>query len=297
MAYPWLGLVRRIPRLRQPTCRTDSPCPGTRCALVRGFLLVGLATLAPEVAHADVLGNIRAANRVRVAIASGVPPFNDFDAQRKLVGSDVETAELLAQDLKVRLELVPITNAERIPVLLERRADLVISALSITPEREREIAFSVPYAQITIIIAAPAPLTLSSMRDLNGRRVGALAHSSNLGHLLAKAPGARVAQYQDNDKMSIGYLAGEFEVMTAPESVVKATNALNPPQPLQVQFTQIVFDVAIGMNHSEKGLRDWINAWVVANLRNGRLSDIHRRYHGTPLPQSILPTYESMRKP
>jgi polar amino acid transport system substrate-binding protein len=76
--------------------------------------------------------------------------------------------------------------------LLARRADLVISALSITPERERLIAFSVPYATIGVLIAAPRSLQLSSLLDLKGRRVGVLAGRSNLEPLHQHVPAAKL---------------------------------------------------------------------------------------------------------
>lgn len=264
--------------------------------LISLVLLAGLALQAPP-ALADQLSTIRSQGRIRIAIAGNVPPFNAVDASGRLVGSDIETAELLANDLRVKLEIVRINNSERVGILLDRHADLVISALSITPQREREIAFSVPYARIETVIAAPESYNLTSMLDLNGRTVGALARSSNLSHLLLTAPGAKVVEYAENDKLSAGYLAGEFDIMTAPESVMRATNALKPTRPLKLQFRQTEFDIAIGMAHGEKNLRDWVNAWVVANLRNGKLADIYRRHHGSRLPAGILPSSEPNRRP
>lgn len=240
-------------------------------------------------AQADLFANIRQGGKIRVAIAGAVPPFNFLDANEQLIGSDIETAKLLAQDLGVKLNIVRITNSERVSVLQEQRADLVISALSITPEREREIAFSVPYARIAVVIAAPQPYKLSSMLDLNDKRVGALAASSNLAHLRQNAPNAKITEYPENDKMSRGYVAEDFDVMTAPESIVDSTNRLNPKRPLLIQFTQMEFDVAVGMPKSEKPLRDWVNHWVVSRLRDRRLGEIYRKFHGRKLPDTIIP--------
>lgn len=252
-------------------------------------LLAGLCLLVCLPAQADLFANIRQTGKIRVAIAGSVPPFNFEDANKQLIGSDIETAKLLAQDLGVKLDVIRITNSERISVLQERRADLVISALSITPERERAIAFSVPYARIAVVIAAPQPYRLSSMLDLNDKRIGALAASSNLAHLRKNASNAKITEYPENDKMSLGYVAEEFDVITAPESIVDNTNRLNPKRPLIIQFTQMEFDVAVGMPKSEKSLRDWVNRWVVTRLRDRSLGDIYRKFHGRKLPDTIIP--------
>lgn len=105
-----------------------------------------LLLAVPGLARADLFGELRARGVLRVAIAGSVPPYNAYRPDGRAEGSDVDIARALARDLGVRLEIVRVINSERVAVLLARRADLVISALSITPERERLIAFSVPYA-------------------------------------------------------------------------------------------------------------------------------------------------------
>src|SRR5450830_2031860 len=90
----------------------------------------------------------------------------------KSTGSDVETADLFAKDLGVKLEIVPVTNAARIPTLQANRADVVIADLSITPERAKVIDFSIPYAVITIIVGGPKNIQIKDYSDLNGKRIG-----------------------------------------------------------------------------------------------------------------------------
>jgi polar amino acid transport system substrate-binding protein len=76
----------------------------------RSFLLQGAvaltAVLAAAGARADLLDDVKAAKRIRIAIDLGVPPYGMTDGQMKPTGSDVETARLLARDLGVELEIV-----------------------------------------------------------------------------------------------------------------------------------------------------------------------------------------------
>lgn len=234
----------------------------------------------PGVALADLLGDVRARGALRVAIAGAVPPYNSYRPDGSAEGSDVDVARALARDLGVRLEIVRIINSERLAVLLARRADLVISALSITPERERLIAFSVPYGSISVLIAAPRPLQLSSLLDLKGRRVGVLEGSSSFEHLRRQVPDARLLVHAEHDRLVNAYLAGDFEIVSATESVVAEVNARQPRRPLVEQFRQMEFELAVGMPKGEKSLRDWVNGWIVARLRDQTLAVIHLRHHG-----------------
>ena len=111
--------------------------------LLKATVALAAAVIAP-LAQADLLDDIRAAKKVRIAIDLGVPPYGMTDSQMKATGSDVETARLLARDLGVELEIVQTTGANRIPFLQTGKADIVVSSLSVTPEREKVIDFSVP---------------------------------------------------------------------------------------------------------------------------------------------------------
>lgn len=74
----------------------------------------------------------------------------------KPVGSDVETAELLAKDWGVKLKFIETTGPTRIPNLQTGKADIIISTLSVTPQRAQVIDFSRAYAGLRSVIGAPA---------------------------------------------------------------------------------------------------------------------------------------------
>lgn len=107
--------------------------------------------IAATVAQADVLENIKKSGKVRIAVAMGSPEYSYVDSDLKATGSDVETARLIAKDLGVKLDLVEITNAARVPTVQTGKADMVVSALGITEERKKAIDYSVPYATLSLI--------------------------------------------------------------------------------------------------------------------------------------------------
>ena len=81
--------------------------------LISGLLLAGSTLGLSVAAHADQLDTITAAKKIRVAIDLGVPPYGMKDDKLNSTGSDVETAQLLAKDLGLELEIVPTTGANR----------------------------------------------------------------------------------------------------------------------------------------------------------------------------------------
>jgi len=247
-------------------------------------LLTG--TLA-HAAMADQLDDIKKAGKVRVAIAMGSPLFSFVDANMQPAGSDVETAALFAQDLGVKLEIVPVTNAARIPTLQAKRADVVIADLSITPERAQVIDFSLPYAVITIIVGGPKNVQIKDYNDLNGKRIGLTRATVNDSMTTALAKGAEIVRYEDDATLITSMVTGQVEIFSSTPSNLMEMIKRAPEKNLELKFAQKDFDLGIALNKNQPRLKEWINNWVLANHRNGKLDGIYHKFHGRHLPASV----------
>ncbi len=84
---------------------------------------------------------------LRVGISPDYPPLA-FKEDGKLQGAEVEMAKTLAYYLNVKIVFVQLSWNKLIPALLDNRIDAIMSGLSITPEREREVNFIQPYMEI-----------------------------------------------------------------------------------------------------------------------------------------------------
>ena len=97
-------------------------------------------------AHADRLDDIKKAGVLRVASFDSNPPFGFVDATSKQIeGLDVDYAKAIADKLGVKLQLQPTNPANRVPLLLSNKVDLVLANFTITPERAEQVNFSIPY--------------------------------------------------------------------------------------------------------------------------------------------------------
>jgi len=138
--------------------------------IVGAVAALALCTLS-VVAAPDTLQTIRDRGRILVAIDISHPPYGMLDEKTQETGSDVETAKLLAKDLGVQLEIIPVSGANRVPFLLSKKADIVIASFSITDERKKVINYSKPYGVIPVVIAAPASEKITQASDLAGKSI------------------------------------------------------------------------------------------------------------------------------
>ena len=113
-----------------------------------------------------------AKKKLQVGILVDLPPFGVVNAKGGYEGYDVDVATLMAKYLGVELELVPVTGPNRIPYLLTSKVDVLVAIFGITPERARQVQFSIPYSSIDIALMAPKDRRSPAPADLKPLKVG-----------------------------------------------------------------------------------------------------------------------------
>jgi polar amino acid transport system substrate-binding protein len=259
----------------------------------RGALLSALALALPlafaGAAHADQLDTITAAKKIRVAIDLAVPPYGLKDEKLNATGSDVETARLLAKSLGVELEIVQTTGANRIPFLQTDKADIVISSMSVTPEREKVVDFSVPYAAILAVVGAPKGMTISGPADLAGKKVIATRGTTNDQELTKIAPaGTQLIRFDDDATSITAVISGQADIFATAPPLLKTINEKNPAKQMEPKFTMKVNMLAIGLRKNEPRLKARLDDFVKAQLKSGELNTIYKKFHGADLPADVM---------
>ena len=100
-------------------------------------LIIGLFPFTAP--HADQLEDILKSGEIKIAVPENFPPFGSVGKSLEHEGYDVDVAKLIAEDLGVKLEVVPVTSKQRIPFLSSGKVDLVISSMGANPERAKSI--------------------------------------------------------------------------------------------------------------------------------------------------------------
>jgi polar amino acid transport system substrate-binding protein len=143
----------------------------------RGFLAAGAATGAslalPQLALAAdtvTLAQVKAAGELRIGCEAAYVPFT-YRQDGKIVGYDVELAELLCKPLGVKPNFIDTAWAGVIPSLYAKKFDVIMSSMSYTKERLERVAFSIPYAEASqaLLVRAADADKIKSVADLNGR--------------------------------------------------------------------------------------------------------------------------------
>jgi polar amino acid transport system substrate-binding protein len=249
---------------------------------------VALACALPA-AQANTLDQVMQKKVLRVAIDLNAPPYGMKDSSLKEVGSDVETARLIANDLGVKLEIVPTTQANRIPFLLTNKADVVISSLSVTDARKKVIDFTIPYAAIQSVIAAPKDVAISSMKDLAGKTVVTARGTTNDNNVTRLAPpGTHIVRFENDATAITAITSGQANIYSAAPALVAALNKKDPAKALETKVVMSTSMLGFGVAKNNTALKDKLDALIRQDLKDGKLNVIYKKYHGADLPKDVM---------
>ena len=215
-------------------------------------ILIGLiagALLFTSFARADALDDIQKKSVLRVAVPQDFPPFGSVTTEMKPQSLDINVATLIVQKLGVKVELVPVTSANRIPYLQTKKVDLVISKMGKNPEREKVIDFSAAYAPFFNGVFGPADQKVAGPADLAGKTIGVTRGSVEDLELSKIAPAtATIKRYEDNNGTISSFLSNQVQLVATGNVIAAAIIAKNPPKKPKTKFLIKDSPCSIGMN-------------------------------------------------
>lgn len=240
------------------------------------------------IAHADTLSDVTERGTLRVAVPQDFPPFGSVGTDMAPVGYDIDMANLIAEKLGVKVELVPVTSANRIPYLQTNKVDLVISSLGKNPDREKVIDFSIAYAPFYNGVFAPAEFAATKPEELAGKTIGVTRGAVEDLELTKVAPGDTVIKrYEDNNGTISAFLSGQVEAVATGNVVAAAILARNPPKRPELKFLIKNSPCYIGLSKEQPALLEKVNGIIAAAKTDGSLNAIARKWLGTDLPTDL----------
>ncbi|GAC1551341.1 MAG: transporter substrate-binding domain-containing protein [Collimonas sp.] len=256
--------------------------------LLAMVVTIAATALFSSTARADALDDIVKSGVLKVAVPQDFPPFGSVTSDLKPQGLDIDVATLIAKKLGVKIELVPVTSANRVPYLQTRKVDLIISSLGKNPEREKVIAFSDAYAPFYNGVFGGADQKVGSAADLAGKTVGVTRGAVEDLELSKIAPAsATIKRYEDNNGTISAFLSGQVQLVATGNVVAAAIIAKNPPKKPETKFLIKNSPCSIGLNKDEPKLLAKVNAILAETKKDGELNAVSMKWLGLPLPANL----------
>jgi len=262
-----------------------------RSSIVVATGLFAILHAAAPAAAEQTIDEIIKKGTIVVGVSTTTPIFGLIGKNGEPEGYDPDVARLLAKYLGVKVEFVPVTGANRIPLLLSGKVDVLICLFGITPERAQQVWYSMPYAYEAATLVAPAKVQVKTVDDLKGKRVGVPrgAMQDLMLTPLAQEKGFTLQRFDDEATELQALIAGQVDLGGTGLMVNQRLNRNDPGKDYQVKILLRPLHFGIGIRRGEMDKLQWLNTFVYTIKNNGELDAISRKWRELPLEQ--LPVF------
>jgi polar amino acid transport system substrate-binding protein len=252
---------------------------------VAAALVLGTALAAIVPAHAQSVADIKKKGEITIGMLVDFPPYGTTDAKNQPDGYDADVAKLLAKDLGVKANIVPVTGPNRIPFLLTNKVDLLVASLAITPERAKQVTFSQPYAAATIVLYGLKKDDIKSAADLKGKRVGVARASTQDIAVTKSAPeGTEIRRFDDDATAMQALLSGQVDAIGCSVTVAAQIAKRAPAGTYENKFNLVQQAMGIAMRPGQTELEKTVNDFIAKHKADGELNKLYRKWLETDLP-------------
>lgn len=245
---------------------------------------LALAASFAAPAYADALDTIQKSGVVRIGVFMDYPPFGSIGPDMKPQGYDIEMADYLGRALKAKVELVPITGENRMAYLATHKADMLLS-VGQTPEREKILDFSRPYAPYYLAVFGPKSLAVKNTGDLAGKTISvARGTLEDLSVSKVAPPSATIKRFDDPNGAISAFLSGQAQLMVVGNDVGATILAKNPAIKPVEKFQLLTSPSNMAVKKGETGLQKKLNEILAGMKKDGTLNEMAVKWLKQPLP-------------
>jgi polar amino acid transport system substrate-binding protein len=212
-------------------------------------------------------------------------PF-EFVEDGENKGFDIELMNEIASRLGLEVEYVNTSFDTIFTQLAAGDFDAIISAITITEEREQTIAFSDPYFAANQAIAAPADSDIAGPEDLAGLDVGVQAGTTGLDYATENFTEATIQEFPTSDAAFTALGAGQIDAVFIDLPVVAAQAEADDAVVLAAEVDTDE-RYGIGVQQDNTALVEAINTQLEAIIADGTYEELYGNWFEGDVPDEF----------
>lgn len=242
---------------------------------------------------ADKLDDVINEGTLRCGVVLDFPPIGYRDENNEPAGFDVEYCKDMAAALEVDYEILPVTWAERLPVIVTNRADVVFGGTSDSLSRAKTVGFSIPYAIYYAQAVVGKDSGIVTFEDMKGKRIAAAVGTVPEQEFLKIAAEWGTEDlyqgYQSENEVFLAVAQGKADAGITTNTAVKPiaeqyeTIIAGPRMPWTTDYTSVVGP------RKDFGWLNYLNLFVTHQVRSGRYQELWGKFVGGEAPELRIP--------
>lgn len=258
-----------------------------------GVASMGLAATA----QADTLGKIKSSGAVTMGVRESSGALSYTLGDGKFAGFHVEICERVLADVQKQLGLAklavryqPVTSQNRIPLVQNGTVDIECGSTTNNATRQKDVAFAVTTYVEEVRIATKANSGITSINQLNGRKVATTTGTTSVQHLRKheRATGVNFEEVFGKDHADSFLLleSGRADAFVMDGSIL-AGNIANAKSPADFRIVGEVLSVepiAIMMRRDDPAFKKAVDDSIIRMMRDGSLAKLWNKWFESPIP-------------
>lgn len=253
------------------------------------------AATAPNVA--PTLQRIKESGVIILAHREASIPFSYLDPNKKPLGYALDlcmkVVEALRRDLKMpnlRVEYLAVSGAQRLPSIIEGKADLECGNTTNTASRRKQVAFTVTHYFAGGRLMVKSDSKIQRLSDLRGKTIVTNAGSTHAAFLQgAQDKGlisARILEVKDADAAFAALEAGQADAFLFDDIVLYAlrANSKSPDNWAVVGEFTTVEPLAIMLRRNDPDFKKYVDTVLSRAMVDGEVLPVYRRWFLGPIP-------------
>jgi len=232
-----------------------------------------------QLASESAVETIKKRGTLKVGMSTFVP-WAMRDKQGELIGFEIDVAKKVAADMGVEIEFVPTAWDGIIPALLAGKFDVIIGGMSITPQRNLTVNFTIPYAHSGQGIAASKKLA-EGLEWPDGYNSSDVTFTCRRGAtpctlIQNMFPKATLRQFDDDAQATQEVLNGNAHAVISSQpkpnyAIIDNSDVLFAPTSENITRG----DEAFALRKGDPDALNFFSNWILVHTSNGWLQERH----------------------
>jgi polar amino acid transport system substrate-binding protein len=266
----------------------------TIVALLIAGLMAGCAQMGqmPPASSSPVMDRIISRGDLRVGMSGDMPPMNLLTKDDKIIGLDVDLANLIASAMGVKLSTQRMPFADLLPALESGSIDMIISNMTMTPDRNLKVDFVGPYftSGKAFLTKRTSIAQAKGMPEINNPQFTfvALKDSTSAAVIRKGAPQAKLLTADTQNDAIQMVIDGKADAMIADYPICVVAMFRNPAAGLVSVMTPITYEpIGIAVPKGDPHLLNWLGNFLPSLEKAGYMEDLRQKWFANPtwLPQ------------
>lgn len=258
-------------------------------AMMIGCLLAGCAEMnqTTKASPSPVMDRIVARGELRVGISGDMPPMNLLTKDDRIIGMDVDVAAMIAEAMGVKLNLQRIDFKALLPALESDRIDMIISNMTMTPDRNLKAAFVGPYFNSgkAFLTKRSSIAQAKGLPDVNSPQYTfvALTESTSEAVIRKGAPQAKLLTAGTQNEAIQMVVNGKADAMIADFPICAVAVLRKPEAGLVSVAAPITYEpIGIAVPKGDPHLINWLGNFLQNLEKAGYMNELKQKWFAQP---------------